>query len=168
VEGELAMKNPAQISPRKGLPVAEVLPGDPVCKMAEEVHQMIAQRAYELFCLSGCTHGHDIHDWLQAEREVLTPMPIEVYETADEITVRAEVPGFLPKEIALGVEPGRLYISAQSADAAEPALPAFRIMEIEPAFDPRKAHASVGDGMLEIHLNKQPASRQTMALSQAA
>jgi hypothetical protein len=30
----------------------------------------IAQRAFELYCARGCEEGHDIQDWLQAEREL--------------------------------------------------------------------------------------------------
>jgi hypothetical protein len=30
----------------------------------------IAQRAYELFVQHGSKHGHEVDDWLQAEREL--------------------------------------------------------------------------------------------------
>jgi hypothetical protein len=30
----------------------------------------IARRAYELFLARGSEHGHDVEDWLQAEREI--------------------------------------------------------------------------------------------------
>jgi DUF2934 family protein len=30
----------------------------------------IARRAYELYEQRGCAHGHDIDDWLQAERQL--------------------------------------------------------------------------------------------------
>jgi hypothetical protein len=30
----------------------------------------IATRAFELYCERGCQHGHDVEDWLQAEREL--------------------------------------------------------------------------------------------------
>jgi hypothetical protein len=30
----------------------------------------IAARAYELFCERQYSHGHDVEDWLQAEREL--------------------------------------------------------------------------------------------------
>jgi hypothetical protein len=33
-------------------------------------HAYIAARAYELYCERGCSHGHDVDDWLQAEREL--------------------------------------------------------------------------------------------------
>jgi hypothetical protein len=30
----------------------------------------IAKRAFELYCERGCQDGHDVEDWLQAEREL--------------------------------------------------------------------------------------------------
>jgi hypothetical protein len=30
----------------------------------------IARRAYELYLARGCQHGHDLEDWVQAEREL--------------------------------------------------------------------------------------------------
>ena len=30
----------------------------------------IARRAFELFCQRGSEHGHDLEDWLEAEREL--------------------------------------------------------------------------------------------------
>jgi DUF2934 family protein len=30
----------------------------------------IARRAFELYCARGCEDGHDIEDWLRAEREL--------------------------------------------------------------------------------------------------
>jgi hypothetical protein len=30
----------------------------------------IARRAYELYLARGCEHGHDVEDWLQAERDL--------------------------------------------------------------------------------------------------
>jgi len=30
----------------------------------------IARRAFEIFCERGFRHGHDVEDWLQAEREL--------------------------------------------------------------------------------------------------
>jgi hypothetical protein len=36
----------------------------------DPITEAIAQRAYELFLARGAQHGHDIDDWLQAEREL--------------------------------------------------------------------------------------------------
>lgn len=34
--------------------------------------EKIALRAYEKWCQRGCTHGHDMQDWLEAETELRT------------------------------------------------------------------------------------------------
>jgi len=33
--------------------------------------EIIQKRAYELFELHGCQHGHDMEDWLEAEAEIM-------------------------------------------------------------------------------------------------
>lgn len=38
-------------------------------------HREIAVRAYEFFVQRGGTHGRDLDDWLQAERELLASSP---------------------------------------------------------------------------------------------
>jgi hypothetical protein len=35
------------------------------------MRDLIAMRAYERYVARGYTHGHDVEDWLAAEREVL-------------------------------------------------------------------------------------------------
>ena len=35
----------------------------------------IARRAYDLYLARGCEHGHDVDDWLQAERELGSAAP---------------------------------------------------------------------------------------------
>jgi hypothetical protein len=34
------------------------------------VNNVVARRAYDLYCARGREHGHDVDDWLQAEREL--------------------------------------------------------------------------------------------------
>lgn len=36
----------------------------------ELLHQRIAEKAYQLYECRGCCHGHDVEDWLEAERLV--------------------------------------------------------------------------------------------------
>lgn len=38
--------------------------------MQEVTGSDVAYRAYELYLERGCEHGHDLDDWLQAEREL--------------------------------------------------------------------------------------------------
>ena len=37
----------------------------------QRLQERIEKRAYELWLTGGCRHGHDLGDWLQAERELL-------------------------------------------------------------------------------------------------
>ena len=37
----------------------------------EQQQELIRLRAYELFVIRGYKHGHELADWLQAEREIL-------------------------------------------------------------------------------------------------
>ena len=52
-------------------------------------------------------------DWFRAEAELLHPLHAELAESDDNLTVRAEVPGFSAKEIDINVEPRRLTISGK-------------------------------------------------------
>lgn len=36
----------------------------------EALRRRVADRAYDLFLKRGCEHGHDVADWLEAERQV--------------------------------------------------------------------------------------------------
>ena len=40
---------------------------------AQSMRDLIAQRAYERFIARGYQHGHDVEDWLAAERELTQP-----------------------------------------------------------------------------------------------
>lgn len=39
-------------------------------KRSQPTNEEIAARAYEIFLLRGGSHGSDLEDWLQAEREL--------------------------------------------------------------------------------------------------
>jgi Protein of unknown function (DUF2934) len=53
---------------------ATVLPIDSASIRGAEIYTIsdsdVARRAFELFCARGAEHGHDVEDWLQAEREL--------------------------------------------------------------------------------------------------
>ena len=59
---------------RKTKNIEPVTPEDQA-SVATENHRAIskddvARRAYELFLARGCVDGHDVEDWLEAERQV--------------------------------------------------------------------------------------------------
>ena len=50
----------------------ERAPKSRVTQQAAVTDSDIARRAYELFLARGGEHGHDVEDWVQAERELRT------------------------------------------------------------------------------------------------
>lgn len=46
-------------------------------KLGNPVSEDIELRAYELYLGRGASHGHDLDDWLQAERQVLEALKKE-------------------------------------------------------------------------------------------
>ena len=44
--------------------------------MSHEVEQRIRERAYELWAMSGYSHGHDEDHWCAAEREVIAALHV--------------------------------------------------------------------------------------------
>jgi HSP20 family protein len=71
----------------------------------QEVQLTIARRAYELFETRGGEHGHDWEDWFRAESELLRPVSISMQESADRISIRANVLGFDENELKVSIEP---------------------------------------------------------------
>ena len=37
-------------------------------------HEKVAMRAYQKWVQRGCTHGHDMQDWVEAEKELRSEM----------------------------------------------------------------------------------------------
>jgi HSP20 family protein len=73
----------------------------------------IARRAFEIFDRNGHVFGHELDHWLEAEREFLHPVNIELSESGESLEMRAEVPGFAEKELEISAEPNRVIISGK-------------------------------------------------------
>lgn len=130
-----------------------------------EIYQSVAERAYALFEGRDHVTGHELEDWLQAESELLLPVPIEMAEYDDRFTVRVEVPGFSEKEIEVSVEPNRLFISGKTEKTGEKkegeityteqsSKEIFRVIDFPVEVDPAKAEAVLDSGVLNITLPK--------------
>jgi hypothetical protein len=39
----------------------------------DSTYDDVARRAYDLFVSRGAQHGHDVEDWLEAERQLASP-----------------------------------------------------------------------------------------------
>jgi HSP20 family molecular chaperone IbpA len=131
----------------------------------QELSQSIGRRAYEFFEARGGEIGYALEDWLQAESELLLPVPVEVNATDKQFCVRVEVPGFKADEIKVSVEPNRLIISGEAASKTEQKTEQAvnkerrsrqfcRAIELPFEVDPRRSTATLKDGVLELTLDK--------------
>ena len=67
----------------------------------DALNRETAKRAFALFQQRGYMNGWDVDDWLRAESEILVAVPIEMSESDDSFTIRAEVPGFDAKNLSI-------------------------------------------------------------------
>ena len=129
------------------------------------LYEAISRRAYELFERDGRAHGHDVHHWLEAEKEFLSPVPINIEENESEIVLRAELRGFAAGDLEVSVEPRRVTISGKRASrnenregrstyTKERSDEIFRSLELPSEVNATKVFATLKDGVLEILLPK--------------
>jgi HSP20 family protein len=138
---------------------------DDVFNRIEKTYESIARRAFEIFDNNGRWLGHELEDWFRAESELLRPVHLEIAETDENLTVRAEVPGFSTNEIKLDVEPRRLTITGKHEAKEETkkgktvysersANEILRVVALPAEIDSSKASATLKDGVLNIEMPK--------------
>lgn len=131
----------------------------------EETFNALARRAYEIFDGNGRILGRELDNWLQAERELLHPVALNITETDEVFTVKAEVPGFTEKEIEVAVEAGRVAITGQRESSKEEKKgktvcsecrsdQVLRIVNLPAEVEADKVTATLKNGVLELTLPK--------------
>lgn len=131
----------------------------------QQVYDSVARRAFDIFETNGRWFGRELDDWLQAESQLLHPVHLEIAESDDNLTVRAEVPGFSTKELEINVEPRRLTITGKHEAKEESkkgktiysercAKEILRSFDLPAEIDSTKVTATLKDGILNIELPK--------------
>jgi HSP20 family protein len=134
---------------------------DRISERANSFHESVARRAFQLFQNRGRVQGHDVDDWRCAEAELFHSAHVEVAELDGVLVVRAEVPGFGAKEIEIGIEPRRLFITGERRHRLQPitqknlyrdgcADKLFRVLPLAVEVDPSHATAELREGILEV------------------
>jgi HSP20 family protein len=140
----------------------EIVSGEGLGEFVANIRDGLARRAYELFEARGYQHGNDLEDWFRAESELLHPLKVKTWETDQEVVVTAEVPGFSPDEMKVGIEPQRVIISGKldsrppRADAYPGRAPValYHTLELPAKVDPSRASARLVDGLFRLELPK--------------
>ena len=151
--------------PEKEATPMKLLPASDLFDRIQDLSNSIAGRAFEIFEDRGRAFGHDLEDWLRAESEFLHPIHLDIAESDDAVTVRAEVPGFSAKELEVGMEPHRLTISGKR-EAKEDRTSKktiysehcrnqiFRAVDLPAEVDTSKVTANLKHGVLELSMPK--------------
>jgi len=130
-----------------------------------ETFSALTSRAYQIFEGNGRAFGRDLENWLQAERELLHHVPLNITECDESFEVKAEVPGFNEKEIELGVESRRLTITGKRESKKEEKKgkmlgvesssdQLLRIVELPSEIETDKVTATLKNGVLDLTLPK--------------
>lgn len=137
-----------------------------------QIRAAIERRAFELFMDHGGINGHDVDHWVQAELKLLHPMHLNVAESEDVVTVKAELPGFNVKEIQVSLEPRRVTISGKRESSSENkngktvyeehcSAEIFRAVDLPSEVKVSDATATLKDGVLELVMPKAAETKAT-------
>jgi HSP20 family protein len=137
----------------------------------EKMMNQIRERAYQIFEQRGRGNGRDLDDWFEAETELLKPVPVEIAEKENVISIRADVPGFKENELELNIEGGVVTIKGEHREESEKkdektyhserrAQQIFRQFTLPVNVLSENATATLRDGTLEITLPKAEPARQ--------
>jgi HSP20 family protein len=144
-----------------------------------ETIDAISRRAFEIFEGDGRLIGHDLENWFKAEAELFHPVHLNVTESDDSISVKAEVPGFNENELQVTMEPDRLTISGKRETSKEEkkgktvysekcSNEVFRVVGLPSEVDTDKVTATLKDGTLELTMPKAAKARAIQIRPQAA
>jgi len=159
-------------------PLKLVPPAD-LFDRVQQLTDLIARRAFEIFDGNGRIFGRDWEDWFQAESELLHPVHIDVAESGGDLIVRAEVPGFTDKELDISLEGRRLTITGKRETKEERkekktiytercSNQILRVIDLPVDVDKEKAAATLKDGMLELKVPKAAPAKKVPIASKVA
>jgi HSP20 family protein len=150
----------------------------PIFNELENIAKQIRVRAYNLFANRGFSEGHDLEDWLTAQREICWPTA-ELVEEEKAFNVKIALAGFEPEDISITATPHELIVKAshkterkesESPDGARVRWSEFRSndvyrqIELPADVDVAGISAEFAKGMLEIEapklIGKVPAAKK--------
>jgi HSP20 family protein len=163
------MATPAVQKEKEGIAIETTSP-EAVLDRLQEAFDAISRRAFEIFEGNGRLFGHDVKDWLQAEKEVFHPVHLHINESDESVSVKAEVPGFNEKELQVTVEPYRLTISGKRESRKEEKKgkttysetcsdEVFRVVDLPVEVDTEKITATLKDGILQLTMPRTAKAR---------
>jgi HSP20 family protein len=145
---------------KRNIPVKVEEPGA-VAAEADRVHEKILNRAFEIFNETGSSFGHDLENWLAAEREIVWAPSVELRESGHVYTVEADVAGVDPADLDVQVTPNDVLITGETRREREERKGTvcysefssgnlFRRVSFPGPIDTSKVEAVYKDGLLKL------------------
>jgi HSP20 family protein len=142
-----------------------------------EMLDNLAQRAFSIFESNGRRLGNDLADWLRAETELLHPAHVQLSESGEGFTVRAEVPGFTSEDLEINIEGRQLTISGKRAKHEERkdkkmvysetcSDQILRTVGLSADVNAEASKATLKDGILEVELPKAAPAKKVPVTSE--
>lgn len=103
------------------------------------------------------TAPHQDQRLSQPTRPVREVRPaVDVYENADELLMRADMPGASADSVKIRIENSLLTLQAQrtAKDASEASLQYYRAFQVPDSVDPEGISAELKQGVLHVQLKK--------------
>lgn len=134
-------------------------------QLMKTVHHEVCRRAFCIYQQKGTKGGHELEDWLEAEREVICSPPCELAESGDEIRIQAAMPGLVVRNLQVDVLPNSITIEGkvartQARSGEEVHFSEFgekrllRQFDLPAQIDPNEVQASLENGNLSIVAKK--------------
>lgn len=138
-------------------------------KHLEEFFDMIARRPFELLEKTPLFFGRELEHLLRPLPEFSRPIFLKLYETEENLIVRAEVPGFTEKELNIVCEPWRVVLTGKKEIREEGKIEReekeeipyckektniYKSVKLPVEVMPEKVKAILRNGMLELTLPK--------------
>ena len=138
--------------------------GHPIINEIGKLCEAVQHKAFQFFENRGFEKGHDLEDWLRAERELLSAPPSELAETENEVELRVALPGFELKEIQVTALPNQFFVHAVSKKEEKEdgkihwsqfsSKDVCRCVELPVTINAESAKALLSNGILTVNANK--------------
>lgn len=97
----------------------ECLPFRDMTDCLLQAYDCVARRAYQIFLGRGGNPGGELDDWLNAERELLGNLPVNLEDGGESFSALASLPGLSSAQVDVGIDPRWLVILGHHHRACE-------------------------------------------------